>query len=230
MWRQLVVCCNIFGVKYTEREQYGKGLQLFERAQFLLQNDGDVESVDAFVGKVKIKLKAFLWDSFAYYYYRRRKPSAATEYVQKAIRVHVKLEQWEHVAKCQLHAGAILGLRTRYDEAIHCLTQILELVEDERLEVGGTSAQKICMVAVCYHNIAVSQLNMNRVAEACVSSQNARRLARLSMSYSNRWLKYFETTHKAALTGLASLRSVRSSIRHPDQRELFSSLSKVLYS
>ena len=39
-----------------------------------------------------------------------------------------------------------------------------------------------------YHNIAVEQLLLSRVHEACVSSQNARRLAKLSLSYSNRWV------------------------------------------
>lgn len=36
-----------------------------------------------------------------------------------------------------------------------------------------------------------------------MSSQNARRLARLCLSYSNRWLRSFEGTHKLALAELA---------------------------
>lgn len=35
-----------------------------------------------------------------------------------------------------------------------------------------------------------------------MSSQNARRLARLCLSYSNRWLHSFEGTHKLALAEL----------------------------
>lgn len=42
-----------------------------------------------------------------------------------------------------------------------------------------------------------------------MSSQNARRLARLCLSYSNRWLHSFEGTHKLALAELA--RSLSSS-------------------
>lgn len=38
-----------------------------------------------------------------------------------------------------------------------------------------------------------------------MSSQNARRLARLCLSYSNRWLHSFEGTHKLALAELARL-------------------------
>ena len=88
--------------------------------------------------------------------------------------------------------------------------QVLMMVEDGRLESGGASAQKICLVAVTYHNIAVEQLLLSRVHEACVSSQNARRLARLSLSYSNRWLKNFEATHRMALAALSTQREVRT--------------------
>lgn len=49
----------------------------------------------------------------------------------------------------------------------------------------------------------VEQLIMRHVGDACMSSQNARRLARLCLSYSNRWLHSFEGTHKLALAELA---------------------------
>merc|ERR1712194_425116 len=90
----------------------------------------------------------------------------------------------------------------RHEESIKCMAQVLEMVEDERLQVGGTNAQKICMVAVCYHNIAVEQLALSRPAEAVISSQNGRRLARLSLSYSNRWINTFERTHQFALSDI----------------------------
>lgn len=44
---------------------------------------------------------------------------------------------------------------------------------------------------------------MRHAGEACVSSQNGRRLARLCLSYSNRWLHSFEGTHKLALAEFA---------------------------
>ena len=42
-------------------------------------------------------------------------------------------------------------------------------------------------------------------SEACVSAQNARRLARLCLSYSTRFLKNFEYTHQVALEELAGV-------------------------
>lgn len=103
------------------------------------------------------------------------------------------------------------------------------MVEDGRLESGGASAQKICLVAVTYHNIAVEQLLLSRVHEACVSSQNARRLARLSLSYSNRWLKNFEATHRMALAALSTQREVRVKIQSKDQAQLFQDLTKTMF-
>ena len=37
------------------------------------------------------------------------------------------------------------------------------MVDEERLELGGASAQKLCMIAVCYHNIAVELMVMHQV-------------------------------------------------------------------
>jgi hypothetical protein len=55
------------------------------------------------------------------------------------------------------------------------------MVEQGRLDVGGSNPQKLCMIAVCYHNVAVEYIITRRIAEACASSQNARRLARLCL-------------------------------------------------
>jgi hypothetical protein len=109
------------------------------------------------------------------------------------------------VAKCHLHSACVLSRLNRKDEAIRCNGQVLTLVESGRLEVGGTAPQKLCLVAVCYHNVAVEQLHLRLVSEACVSAQNARRLARLCLSYSTRFLKHFETTHQVALEELSGI-------------------------
>lgn len=75
-----------------------------------------------------------------------------------------------------------------------------------------------------------------------MSSQNARRLARLCLSYSNRWLHSFEGTHKLALAELA--RSLPSSGSSPvgvgerggdgeskeEQRDILKRLTEELFS
>ena len=80
-------------------------------------------------------------------------------------------QDWSHVAKCHLHSACVLSRLQRKDEAIRCNAQVLALVESGRLEVGGSAPQKLCLVAVCYHNIAVEQLHLRLIAEACVSAQ-----------------------------------------------------------
>ncbi len=71
-----------------------------------------------------------------------------------------------------------------------------------------------------------------------MSSQNARRLARLCLSYSNRWLHSFEGTHKLALAELArSLPSVSGAPSGHGQRgnqaeqgEILKRLTEELFS
>ena len=178
-------------------------------------------------GSQRPQLLAFINDSYAYFYFRRGKSSAALQCVNRAMRVHARRGEWSHVAKCHLHAGAVLARLKRHDESARCMGQVLRMVEEQKLEDGGASAQKICMVAVCYHNVAVQQLQLRRFTEACVSSQNARRLARLSMSYSNKWVKNFEGTHHACLTALAA-QNKRGAL-NAEQQELFKSLTQQLY-
>eukprot|EP00752_Nemacystus_decipiens_P002057 g1969.t1 len=133
----------------------------------------------------------------------RGKSSAALDYVQRAMKTHARMRDWGHVTKCHLHSSVILSKLNRHDEALRCLGQVLAMVEEGNLDVGGNSPQKLCLVAICYHNMAVEQLILRHAGEACMSSQNARRLARLCLSYSNRWLHSFEGTHKLALAELA---------------------------
>jgi len=85
------------------------------------------------------------------------------------------------------------------------------------------------MLAVCYNNIAVEHLAMRKYEDACVASQNARRLARLSLSYSNRYLRHFETTHNVALASLHHSKEVYGSMQGEEHRELFKHLTETLY-
>ena len=129
--------------------------------------------------------------------------------------------------RCHLHTAHILSKLERHDEAIRCLGQVLSMVDDGSLDVGSNNAQQLLLVSVAYHNIAVEQLILRHVSEACVSSQNARRLARLCLSYSNRYLPNFEATHVVALKELAA------SVRHKqdeEQHDIFRQLANSLYS
>ena len=221
LWRQMVVTCNAFGVRCLEQKKYPKALELLEKANELAGYE------DIIPHHLVQELKAFVMDSFAYYYMRRNKPSAALQYIINAMKAHNRRKDWPHVAKCHLHTACILSKLERHDESIRCLGQVLSMVDDGFLEVSSNNAQQLLMVSVAYHNIAVEQLILRHISEACVSSQNARRLARLCLSYSNRYLPNFEATHVAALKELAA------SVRHKhsdDEHQIFSKLAAGLYS
>ena len=59
----------------------------------------------------------------------------------------------------------------------------------------------------------VEQQGLGHFEEAVVSAQNARRLARLCLSYSNRWLEAFENTHRTCAESL-TLRGIKFQAPH----------------
>lgn len=75
----------------------------------------------------------------------------------------------------------------------------MALVEDGSFGLESASARQLCAVAVAYHNLAAVQLKLQVSDLACKSSQNARKIARLCLSMSNRWLPIFQRTHEMAL-------------------------------
>ncbi|CAM9350178.1 unnamed protein product [Ectocarpus sp. 12 AP-2014] len=203
LWRQLVATCIAFGVRSTENRRFERALELLKRAGILLSRQVlDKHST--------LELRAFVNDAYGLYFLRRGKSSAALDYLQKAMKTHARMLDWGHVAKCHLHSSMVLSKLNRHDEALRCLGQVLAMVQEGKLDLGGNSPQKLCLVAICYHNMAVEQLILRHAGEACMSSQNARRLARLCLSYSNRWLHSFEGTHKLALAELSRSLSTTS--------------------
>ncbi|OQS05752.1 hypothetical protein THRCLA_02152 [Thraustotheca clavata] len=199
LWKQLIITGNAFSSRCVDLKKYALSLELIKKMETLLDDSTLIE------GAMRAELVAFLADTYAYYYYCRGKAQAGLKYCTKAHTTHTKLGEWSHLAKCKLHLAALLSRLERHNEAIEALHQILQLVESAQLEEGGgASAQKLCMVAVCYNNLALEQLHMRDIDQAAIACQNARRLARLCLSYSNRWLSQFEATHKAVVRAMTT--------------------------
>ncbi|KAH9193519.1 hypothetical protein AeNC1_004492 [Aphanomyces euteiches] len=195
LWKQLVITANAFASRAIDNKKYPLALSLAKKTESILDDSS------LLVGNVRTELLAYIADTYAYYYYSRNKANAAHA-------VHTKHAEWSHLAKCKLHLATLLSKLQQHDQAIAQLELILALVEDAKLEEdggGGASAQKLCLVAVCYNNLALEQLHLKDVDGAATSSQNARRLARLCLSYSNRWLSQFEATHRAVIRAMASI-------------------------
>ena len=73
------------------------------------------------------------------------------------------------------------------------------MVDEGKLAFEEARPKELCMVAVAYHNLAVVQLRLQVPDAAAKSSQNARKIARLCLSHSNRWINIFHWTHQVAL-------------------------------
>jgi hypothetical protein len=73
------------------------------------------------------------------------------------------------------------------------------MVEEGKLAFHEANPKELCMIAVTYHNLAVIQMKLQVPDAAAKSSQNARKIARLCLSYSNRWITVFHWTHQLAL-------------------------------
>lgn len=110
------------------------------------------------------------------------------------------------------------------------MTQVLHMVESGDLELdskkGATNTtQMIALVSVCYHNMAVMHVMLKNLGEAFMCSQNGRRLARLSLNYTNRWAEMMERTHKIVVCELAcKYKYVEKVFQNKDQEALFEAL------
>ena len=81
----------------------------------------------------------------------------------QVIQLQKSLKHMHEVAKARLHLACALSHSRQHKEAIVCLGKVVDMVERGELEGGGSSAEKLCLVAVCYHNIAVEQLILKRL-------------------------------------------------------------------
>ena len=191
LWRQLVVSANVFGLRLVEEKKYAAALELLVKAE-------ELASANHLLLEDTRELLAFVDDSYAYYYFRRSKARAALSYAARAQRAHLRARHYPHLAKAYLHSAAILSRLGRHSEALTHITQVLAMVRQGQLDLGGSSPHKLCMIAIAYHNLAVELLYLSKPQQASIAAQNGRRLSRLCLSYSNRWLNNFEATHQAA--------------------------------
>lgn len=205
LWKQLVVTCNAFASRCIDYRKFSAGLQLMKRAEQLIDNSILVNT------SLRMELLAYLYDTYAHYYYKRRKAHAGLQYIMKAHEIHSRQSSWSHLAKCRLHIANLFSFQHKHTQAMKYMASILEMIEENKLEetsskeVGTGSAQKLCLAAVCYNNLAVEQLHMRHFEAASVSSSNAQRLAKLCLSYSSRWLQQLQATSNSVDLAIATL-------------------------
>jgi len=172
------------------------------------------------------ELTAMIKDTYAYYYIRRSKPSASYQYLISAINIYKRQGDVLNVAKCRLHQSFIQCAQHKYSNSMESLHKILTMIENGALDIDSDYNQVLLVASVAYHNIAVQQLMLGLTTDACVSSQNARRLARLCLSVSSHYLPMLEVTHKQSLNELCNM--LRNS-HNARQASLFRNLISELF-
>ena len=232
LWRHLAITSNIFATRLIEKRRYARAMgkvfflniervanrsasdvynpmqliihlpmkEVLEKTLSLISSD-----IGFLPKHMCEELSGMAKDTFAYYYMCRSKYSASLQYLISAINIYKRQNDAFNIAKCRLHESFILCAQNKSSKSMESLCKILTMVENGSLDIESDNNQVLLLVSVTYHNIAVQQLMLGHICDACVSSQNARRLARLCLSVSIHYVPMLESTHKQSLNALSSV-------------------------
>jgi hypothetical protein len=89
--------------------------------------------------------------------------------------------------------------RGDFVKAHECLYVVLAMIEDGSLAMTDPTPERLCLVSLTYHNLAITQLKLLCPEDAIKNSFNAQRIARLCLSMTNRWLPMMHWTHQICL-------------------------------
>ena len=192
-WRQLVLTANAFATLLLEANELPACLLVLQLAESWSGKD------DVFSTAFRAELRSYTNFTFAHYFFRTQKSSACLSHCKKAISVCEKRGNAALVAAGYLKMSCAYFQRADFVSCHESLYKVLTMVEEGRLSMDEPNPEQLCIVAVAYHNLAVIQLKLMCPDAACKSSQNAQKIARLCLAYSNRWLPIFHWTHQVAL-------------------------------
>jgi tetratricopeptide (TPR) repeat protein len=221
-WEKLVLTANAMGIMMTEKKKIEIAYEIFDKAMEWARND-------QLCSKIKCKrMLSFILEGFAYYYFVRGKTMAAMDYIKRAMATHTEFNDYENIGASLLHLAAIDNQMCDFRNAHKKLYQFLSFILDGRLGLKTATSSQLCLIAVAYHNLAVTQLKLQAPDLACKSSQNSRRIARLCLSHSNRWLSTLQRTHEIAFD---DVKAQLSKIKHinASQRRVIQELAQTLY-
>lgn len=193
LWGQLILTANAFGILLIEKKNFDMSLDILNKAEMWSKRK------DILPEHVQKEVRPHICDAMAFYFYSRKKYMSSSSYTKMALEDHEDLDNVDHIAIGLLHTACILTVDGDFKEAHQVIYQVLAMVEEGRLSLESASPRQLCLVAIAYHNLAVVQLKMLVPDLACKSSQNARKIARLCLSYSNRWMHVFQWTHEVAM-------------------------------
>jgi len=225
LWRRIVIATNTLSTQLITDKKFPQAIEMLETMATLLDTDF-IQSQDC-----KQELYGILKDSNAHYYSKRGKPSAALQYIISAtntektrkVKTSISGKAFNiQLARCYLHRACILKQLNRFNESMKAMKRVLMMVDshliDDMLQKSSNSEisdasskydsidpQVIALLSVTYHNIAVIQIILGHIGDACISSQNCRRLCRLCISITSRYVPQFEETHMKAIYEMSNM-------------------------
>jgi len=225
-WSLLVATANAMGILCVERKHYELAMTLLKRAETWANHAEFLPSRAA-----RKELRAHVSEAVAYFFFRKGKALAAMSYSSAALESYEASGNMDGVAGCLLHLAAAQSMLGHHKAAHKQLFEFLAMVETGRLAQAESTPKQLCLVAIGYHNLAVVQLKLQLPDLACKNSQNARRLARLCLSYSNRYIHVFQYTHEIAIADIKwELARKRAEELTAEQLQFIKDLSESLFS
>lgn len=224
LWEKFLYAANAVVVLNIEKREFDVAMDIltklekwYERVELLPANEGDRQAV-----------RAQLYESFSYFFYKKQKNPAALNNCNKACEIYESLNNVEMIAISLIHVACVHCQSLRYKESHACLQEFLGLIDEGRLAIEETNVKYLCLVAVAYHNLAVVQLKLDVPDLAAKSSQSAKKIARLCLSYSNRWIKEFEHTHNCAVEEIKFQMAANHGLQH-DHIKIMDPVIEELY-
>ncbi len=230
LWKRLVLTSNIFTTQLIIQRKFSLALDMLEITENLIASDiiqdqdymkelsAIIKDTHAFYyskrGKPSAALQ-FIISATNIQKQRITEWSAAKGTLGDAKSRSDKITSLRiQIARFHLHRAFILQQLSRFDDTMKYIYLGMNhaMVDDNNLipivikdDIDDGPPQVLIIMAVAYHNIAVQQILLGQIGDACISSQNCRRLSRQCMTLSSRYIGQFEDTHMKALYELSSI-------------------------
>lgn len=161
--------CNLLAMTYLQQEDFPMVLELLKKAEILSERDK--------------RGRAVTYNNLACYYRRQGKLHNALTYLQKAAKLEQTLENVPNRADTHLNLCAVLSQIGRHAGALEQAQAALILLQEELFSgplsknqsaVDGSekvksSADRIAVLAIAYHNIGVEQEFLKRTESSLES-------------------------------------------------------------
>lgn len=148
--------CNLLAMTYLQQQDFDMALELLKKAEILTERD------DAG--------KAVTFNNLACYYRRQGKLNQALTHLQKALKIEARLDGVKNAADTHLNMCAVLSQLGHHSAALEHAQSSLILMQEELFSDTSKplseKADRVAVLAICYHNIGVEQEFLKKFSES----------------------------------------------------------------